>query len=61
MERGNPKFVSVSQAAFGIGLRSALGCSAVKRKKVEAGRQAFLVAVEWLHHHPEVVSGAPLK
>lgn len=43
--RENLKFVSVSQAALGIGLRSALGCSAVKRMKVEAGRPAFLMAV----------------
>lgn len=41
----NPKFVSISQAALDIGLRSALSCSAVKRGKVEAGRQAFLMAV----------------
>lgn len=39
------KFLSVSQVTLGIGLRSALGYSAVKRMKVEAGRQAFLMAV----------------
>lgn len=36
---------SVFQAALGIGLRSALGCNAVNRRKVEAGTQAFLMAV----------------
>lgn len=40
-----PKFISVLQAALGIGLRSALGCNAVNRRKVEAGTQAFLMAV----------------
>lgn len=41
----NPKFISVSQAGLGIGLRSGLGCNAVKRRKVEAGRQVSLMGV----------------